>query len=92
MPHINIVKNNGEVVKIKDIEINQLKEALSLHKNVSKYSVGDKVKIESGVFKHRTALVHSMDKNIITLLLNKLKLKLSLKDNNKLIFDRERAP
>ena len=78
----NIVKNNGEVVKIKDIEINQLKEALSLHKNASKYSVGDKVKIESGVFKYRTALVHSMDKNIITLLLNKLKLKLSLKENN----------
>tara|TARA_B100000886_G_C20089400_1_gene353247 strand:+ start:26 stop:496 length:471 start_codon:yes stop_codon:yes gene_type:complete len=78
----NIVKSNGEVVKIKDSEIAQLKEALKLHSQADKYREGDRVQIESGVFKYRTAVVQSIDKNTITLLLNKLKLKLSLKRND----------
>ena len=77
----NMVKSNGEVVKIKESEITQLKEALKLNSQVDKYRKGDRVKIESGVFKYRAAVVHSFDKNTITLLLNKLKLRLSLKRN-----------
>tara|TARA_B100001057_G_scaffold211149_1_gene211627 strand:+ start:501 stop:986 length:486 start_codon:yes stop_codon:yes gene_type:complete len=78
----NIVKNNGEVVKIKDSEITRLKEALKSHSRADICRKGDRVQIESGVFKHRTAVVYSVDKNTITLMLNKLMLKLSLKDND----------
>ena len=77
----NIVKSNGEVVKIKESEITQLKEALRSHSRTDVCRKGDRVQIESGVFKHRTAVVYSIDKNTITLLLNKLMLKLSLKGN-----------
>ena len=77
----NIVKTNGEVVKIKESEITQLKEALKSNSRADKCRKGDRVQIESGAFKYRTAVVHSIDKNTITLLLNKLKLKLSLKEN-----------
>ena len=77
----NIVKNNGDVVEIKDCEIIRLKEALKSHNKDVNYRKGDVVKIVSGVFKYKTGLVHSFDKNTITLLLNKLKLKLSLKQN-----------
>ena len=78
----NIVKSNGKVVKIKDSEIDQLKEALRVNKPISKYIAGDQVKIQSGVFKYRTAVVQSVDKRMITLLINRLKLKLSLKENS----------
>ena len=77
----NIVKSNGGVVKIKDNEITRLKEALKSYSRADNCREGDRVQIESGVFKHRTAIVYSIDKNTITLMLNKLMLKLSLKEN-----------
>ena len=42
----SIVKSNGEVVKIKESEIMQLKEALKFHSRANKYSKGDNVKLE----------------------------------------------
>ena len=75
-----VVRNNGAIVVIKDEEIDELKSALSSYSMYNPIKKGNSVLIENGVFKHRKGVVESINKNDITILINKLIVKLSLKE------------
>ena len=74
-----VVKNHGIPVQIKNKEIDTLKAALEkgiLSKD--DFACGDLVRVENGPFKNKKGTVEIVEKNAIVLLLNKVKLKLSL--------------
>ena len=75
----NIVKSEGVAVEIEDKEIDVLKNALEkgLVKKTD-FSCGDMVDIQSGPFKNNRGVVELIENNAIVLLLNKVKVKLSL--------------
>ena len=75
----NIVKSAGVAVEIEDKEIDVLKNALEkgLVKKTD-FSCGDMVDIQSGPFKNNKGVVELIENNAIVLLLNKVKVKLSL--------------
>ena len=75
----NIVKSEGVAVEIEDKEIDVLKNALEkgLVKKTD-FSCGDMVDIQSGPFKNNRGVVELIENNTIVLLLNKVKVKLSL--------------
>ena len=75
----NIVKNHGGAIKITSKEIHTLKACLE-NSSISKteFINGDIVYIENGPFKNKKGAVEMVEKNTIVLLLNKLKVKLSL--------------
>ena len=74
----NVVKAFGSPIKIKDKEILLLKEALKNYTVDNCFKFGDSVKIENGPFKNKTANVDGVSENHIILLLNNIKIKLSL--------------
>ena len=73
----NIVKSLGHPVKIKKEEISLLKETLNQSLFGSELKNGDVVKIKSGVFKNNFGKINAINKNHITLVLNKIKVRLS---------------
>jgi len=75
----NLVKNDGVAVEIENKEIDVLKNALE--KGLGKktdFACGDLVSIQSGPFKNKRGVVELIENNAIVLLLNKVKVKLSL--------------
>ena len=74
----NVVKAFGSPIKIKDKEILLLKEALKNYTVDNCFKFGDSVKIENGPFKNKTGKVERVYENQIILLLNTIKIKLSL--------------
>ena len=74
----NIVKSLGNPVKIKDEEIAFLKNALKKHSLDTTFQYGDSVKIENGPFKNKRGSVDDVNENHITILLNSIKVRLSL--------------
>ena len=75
----NLVKNDGVAVEIENKEIDVLKNALEkpLVTKVD-FACGDLVSIQSGPFKNKRGVVELIENNAIVLLLNKVKVKLSL--------------
>lgn len=74
----NIVKSLGNPVKIKDEEIAFLKNALKKHSLDTTFQYGDSVKIENGPFKNKRGSVDDVNENYITVVLNSIKVRLSL--------------
>lgn len=74
----NVVKALGSPIKITDQEILSLKEALKDYTIDNCFQFGDSVKIENGPFKNKTGKVDGVSENHIVLLLNTIKIKLSL--------------
>ena len=75
----NLVKNNGIAVEIENKEIDVLKSALEKGLTTkADFACGDLVYIQNGPFKNNKGLVELIEKNTIVLLLNKVKVKLSL--------------
>ena len=74
----SVVKAFGSPIKIKDQEILSLKEALKNYTIDNCFQFGDSVKIENGPFKNKTGKVDGVSENYIVLLLNTIKIKLSL--------------
>ena len=74
----NVVKAFGQPVKISDSEITLLKNCLKNYTENFDVVTGDSVKIHSGVFKNKQGVVDTIDENYVTLLINSIKLKLSL--------------
>lgn len=75
----SVVKNDGAAVEIQNKEIEVLKTALDkglLTK--ADFACGDLVYIQNGPFKNKKGMVELIEKNTIVLLLNKVKVKLSL--------------
>jgi transcription antitermination factor NusG len=75
----NLVKNDGVAVEIEDKEIDVLKKALEKGlATKADFACGDLVYIQNGPFKNNKGLVELIEKNTIVLLLNKVKVRLSL--------------
>ena len=75
----NLVKNEGVAIQIQNKEITVLKNALD--KGIIKkedFVYGDFVNIENGPFKNRKGTIESIEKNAIVVLLNRVRVKLSL--------------
>jgi len=74
----NVVKNLGLPVKISDDEIIRLKNCLKNYTESLEIKTGDFVNVTSGPFKNKSGIVEKFDENSVTLLINSIKLKLSL--------------
>jgi len=74
----NVVKNLGQPVKISDAEITLLKNCLENHNAPNHIKNGDSFKVSTGPFKNKTGLVEEFNENYVTLLINSIKLKISL--------------
>ena len=76
----NVLKQNGQPITITLKEIDTLKTALCEFNIVKNVHSGDNVKILTGLFKNKTGLVDFVDNQTLTLLINSIKVKLSLAD------------
>ena len=74
----SVVKAFGSPIKIKDQEILSLKEALKNYTVENRFQYGDSVKIENGPFKNKIGKVDGISENHIFLLINTIKVRLSL--------------
>ena len=75
----SVVKNAGAAVEIQNKEIEVLKTALDKGLfTKADFACGDLVYIQNGPFKNKKGMVELIEKNTIVLLLNKVKVKLSL--------------
>ena len=76
----NVLKRHGKAVTIKSEEIEALKEALNGYSVSQEIKTGDSVKILSGAFKNRLGFVDFIDTNNLSVLINSIKITLSLAD------------
>ena len=76
----NILKRHGKAVTIRSEEIETLKEALNGYSVSQEIKTGDSVKILSGAFKNRLGFVDFIDTNNLSVLINSIKITLSLAD------------
>ena len=74
----NIVKSLGSPIIIANKEIDLLKDALKGYSLKKDFQFGDSVKIGSGPFKNKLGKIDDVDDKYITILLNSIKVKLSL--------------
>ena len=76
----NILKRHGKAVTIRSEEVETLKEALNGYSVSQEIKTGDSVKILSGAFKNRLGFVDFIDANNLSVLINSIKITLSLTD------------
>jgi transcription antitermination factor NusG len=76
----NILRKNGKALTIRQEEIQALKEALSGFSVSKEIKLGDDVKILSGAFKNMSGLVDFVDNKSLSVLINSIKITLSLSD------------
>ena len=76
----NVLRRHGKAISICSKEIETLKEALNSYSVSKEIQTGDSVKILSGVFKNRMGLVDYIDNNNLSVLINSIKITLSLAD------------
>ena len=76
----NVLKRHGKAVTIHSNEIKTLKEALNDYSVTQEIKTGDSVKILSGAFKNRLGFVDFIDNNNLSVLINSIKITLSLAD------------
>ena len=74
----NVVKFLGRPIILANNEIDLLKNTLKGYSLKKDFQFGDSVKIESGPFKNKQGSVDDIDDKYITILLNSIKVKLSL--------------
>ena len=75
----SLVKSDGVVVEIQNKEIDVLKNALDKGLvTKADFACGDLVYIQNGPFKNKKGMIELIEKNTIVLLLNRVKVKLSL--------------
>ena len=76
----NVLKRYGKAITISAKEIKTLKNALNGFSDSKKLRSGENVKILSGVFKNKTGLIDCIDNQSLTMIINSIKIKLSLAD------------
>jgi len=74
----NVVRCFGQAVEIRESEIQTMKDCLKHYTEDLSFSAGDTVKILSGVLKNKNGLVDDVENNFLILLINSIKVKLSL--------------
>ena len=76
----NVLKRHGKAVTVRSEEIETLKKALNGYSVSQEIKTGDSVKILSGAFKNRLGFVDFIDTNNLSVLINSIKITLSLAD------------
>ena len=79
----NVLRRFGKAVEIKSSEIDAMKNCLKNYTDSISFNTGDSVKIMSGCLKNKEGIIETIDGSFLTLLVNSIKVKLSL-DNNQL--------
>jgi transcription antitermination factor NusG len=74
----NIVRRLGQAVEIRGSEIQTMKDCLKHFTEDLSFDTGDTVKILSGVLKNKKGLVGGVEDNFLILLMNSIKVKISL--------------
>jgi transcription antitermination factor NusG len=74
----NVVRRLGQAVEIRESEIQTMKDCLRSYTEDLSFGAGDKVKILSGVLKNKKGLVDGVENNFLILLMNSIKVKISL--------------
>jgi transcription antitermination factor NusG len=76
----NVLRKNGKPLTIRQEEIQALKEALNGFSVSKEIKPGDDIKILSGAFKNMSGLVDFVDNKSLSVLINSIKITLSLSD------------
>lgn len=74
----NVVRRFGRAVEIDGLEIQIMKDCLKHYTEELSFGAGDTVKVLSGVLKSKKGLVDGVENNFVILLINSIKVKLSL--------------
>ena len=74
----NVVRRFGQAVEIDESEIQTMKDCLRQYTEDLSFGTGDTVKILSGVLKNKKGLVDGVENNFLIVLINSIKVKLSL--------------
>jgi transcription antitermination factor NusG len=74
----NVVRHFGQAVEIHGSEIQTMKDCLKHYTEDLSFGAGDTVKILSGVLKNKKGLVDGVENNFLIVLINSIKVKLSL--------------
>ena len=74
----NVVRRLGQAVEIRESEIQIMKDCLKHYTEDLSFGAGDTVKILSGVLKNKKGLVDGVENNFLILLMNSIKVKISL--------------
>jgi transcription antitermination factor NusG len=74
----NIVRRLGQAVEIRGSEIQTMKDCLKHFTEDLSFGAGDTVKVLSGVLKNKKGLVGGVEDNFLILLMNSIKVKISL--------------
>ena len=77
----NVVRRFGQAVQIHESEIKIMKDCLKHYTENFAFGSGDTVRILSGVLKNKKGFVDGVENNFVILLVNSIKVKLSLKTN-----------
>ena len=76
----NVIRRNGKAITVKHEEIQALKNALNGFGASKCVDLGDTVKILSGLFKNKLGVVDNINERSLTVLINSIKVRLSLAD------------
>ena len=74
----NVVRRFGQAVEIHGSEIQTMKDCLKHYTEDLSFCAGDTVKVLSGVLKNKKGLVDGVENNFLVLLMNSIKVKISL--------------
>ena len=74
----NVVRRLGQAVEIRGSEIQTMKDCLKHYTEDLSFGTGDTVKVLSGVLKNKKGLVDGVENNFLILLMNSIKVKISL--------------
>jgi transcription antitermination factor NusG len=74
----DVVRRFGKAVEIDGSEIETMKDCLKHYTEGFSFGTGDTVKVLSGVLKNKKGLVDGVENNFVILLINSIKVKLSL--------------
>ena len=74
----NVVRRFGQAVEIHGSEIQTMKDCLKHYTEDLSFGAGDTVKVLSGVLKNKKGLVDGVENNFLILLMNSIKVKISL--------------
>ena len=80
----NVVRRLGQAVEIRGSEIQTMKDCLKHYTEDLSFGTGDTVKVLSGVLKNKKGLVDGVENNFLILLMNSIKVKISL-DSTKVV-------
>jgi transcription antitermination factor NusG len=75
----NVIRRFGQAVEIRESEIQTMKDCLKHYAEDLSFGNGDTVKVLSGVLKNKKGIVDGVENSFVILLINSIKIKLSLK-------------